>query len=338
MEFETKIGSLVKKVSDKIINLKLGTFNYTELNNKPSINGVPLAGNLTSEDLSIDGSTGSGEVAVEDIADLQSQIDALAGGTRRYVLDFEDVFGKSDPDFNDAATWLATLTPPLTPKVGIVLKNNNRESDTFNHVFTFYTDHLNPNNFIFQDDGVDTISMASSTVYGIIRAGGNVTIDGQGDLQVDIEDLGAELVTNKVTSISDTPTDINYPTEKAVVDHIDNRFTAINELIDIINGSETNSIVSRINALENTIQNIGAFYANQTPYTFKLVETSGTEKTVTKLTGSDISTITVNMWNTTTGDDFDVVIDEVEAGQSWTITTTEDTTDMEYAISIIGVV
>ena len=36
-----------------------GTSNYNELSNKPSINGIPLVGNKTSEDLGISGGGGT---------------------------------------------------------------------------------------------------------------------------------------------------------------------------------------------------------------------------------------------------------------------------------------
>lgn len=80
-----------------------GTTNYSELSNKPSINGVTLDGNKTSEDLGI---TGGGGATLTDITNLVSENNKItlpktyaggvisilgydtAGGSRSYCATF----------------------------------------------------------------------------------------------------------------------------------------------------------------------------------------------------------------------------------------------------------
>ena len=104
---------------------------------------------------------------------------------------------------------------------------------------------------------------------------------------------------------------------------LDNRFSEIDAMIDGINGGDLGVTPSPTRP---------AYTA-----TFKVVETSGTVKTITKLSGPDLSSIDVTLYDIATGDDIDGTVQETTAGQEWTLTTTDDLTDVEYGLIVVGV-
>ena len=61
---------------------------------------------------------------------------------------------------------------------------------------------------------------------------GGVVLGGDKSLSA----FGAESTSNKTTSITNSPTDTKYPTEKAVKDYVDTAIGNINTILDRING------------------------------------------------------------------------------------------------------
>ncbi|MDR1274485.1 MAG: hypothetical protein LBK12_08040, partial [Odoribacteraceae bacterium] len=122
------------------------------------------------------------EARVSGDNDLQTQIDAMQGQTRRFFVDFEATFGTDTPTKAQTDAWLAAREPALTPNVGTAFKNNNTSQATYNHLFVYYTDPTDSNQLILSDDGVDTTSTASATSLGIVRGAGDVEVNLNGDM------------------------------------------------------------------------------------------------------------------------------------------------------------
>jgi hypothetical protein len=116
--------------------------------------------------------------------DLQSQIDAMHGQTRRFFRDFDAEFGTDTPTKEMTDAWLAAREPALTPNVGTAFKNSNSTQSTYNHLFVYYTDPTDSEQLVLQDDGVDTVSTASETSLGVVRGAGDVAIDLNGDMNL----------------------------------------------------------------------------------------------------------------------------------------------------------
>jgi hypothetical protein len=116
--------------------------------------------------------------------DLQSQIDAMQGQTRRFFVDFDADFGTDTPAKAMTDAWLAARTPALTPNVGTAFKNSNNTQSTYNHLFVYYTDPLDSEQLVLQDDGVDTVSTASDTSLGVVRGAGDVRVTSSGDMKL----------------------------------------------------------------------------------------------------------------------------------------------------------
>jgi hypothetical protein len=161
----------------------------------PAFSGVPTvptaaAGTSTTQAAST--AFVGAAVAVEKNArisgdnDLQTQIDAMGGQTRRFFIDFEVEFSTATPTKAQTDAWLAARVPALTPNVGTAFKNNNTAQATYNHLFVYYTDPSDPDELILSDDGVDTVSTASATSLGIVRGAGNVSVDINGDMHVEL--------------------------------------------------------------------------------------------------------------------------------------------------------
>lgn len=116
-------GTTIRVDVDGTIHADNGTVDYTELINKPKINGVELNGDITSEDLNIK-STDSVELT-------QAQYDALpdtkyTDGINYYITDAgADSITASNVGFNDSVTQLGATTTQkaiekVNEKVGIV--------------------------------------------------------------------------------------------------------------------------------------------------------------------------------------------------------------------------
>jgi hypothetical protein len=114
--------------------------------------------------------------------DLQSQIDAMQGQTRRFFIDFNAEFGTDTPTISQTDAWLAARTPALTPNVGTAFKNSNSTQSTYNHLFVYYIDPIDSEQLVLSDDGVDTVSTASESSLGVVRGGGDVRIGANGDM------------------------------------------------------------------------------------------------------------------------------------------------------------
>jgi hypothetical protein len=124
--------------------------------------------------------------------DLQTQIDAMQGQTRRFFVDFAVEFGTDTPTIDQTNAWLAARTPALTPNVGTAFKNHNTSQATYNHLFVYYTDPADSEKLILSDDGVDTVSTASASSLGVVRGAGDVGVDLNGDMII-----GAKVVTDE---------------------------------------------------------------------------------------------------------------------------------------------
>ncbi|MDR1112395.1 MAG: hypothetical protein LBL18_01360 [Bacteroidales bacterium] len=116
--------------------------------------------------------------------DLQAQIDSINGGTRRYFMPFQVVFGTDYPQKADTDSWLNAQTPPIVPRVGIAFKNSDTESDTYNHVFVYYTDPGDEDGLVLQDDGVDTVTTATNTSLGVVQGGEDINVDSNGGMVI----------------------------------------------------------------------------------------------------------------------------------------------------------
>jgi hypothetical protein len=132
--------------------------------------------------------------------DLQSQVDAMQGQTRRFFIDFDTEFGTDVPTMAQTDAWLAARTPALTPNVGTAFKNSNTVQGTYNHLFVYYVDPADSDKLVLQDDGVDTVSTASASSLGVVRGAGDVTVDAQGDMY-----LGSKVVTDEKVADYTTP-------------------------------------------------------------------------------------------------------------------------------------
>jgi hypothetical protein len=127
--------------------------------------------------------------------DLQTQIDAMQGQTRRFFVDFDAEFSTDTPTIGQTDAWLAARTPALSPNVGTAFKNSNSEQATYNHLFVYYVDPLDSESLILSDDGVDTVSTASASSLGVVRGAGDVSVDLNGDMHVDETWLSGKLDT-----------------------------------------------------------------------------------------------------------------------------------------------
>jgi hypothetical protein len=130
--------------------------------------------------------------------DLQTQIDAMQGQTRRFFVDFDVEFSTDTPTKTQTDAWLASCTPSLLPNVGDAFKNSNTTQSTYNHLFVYYVDPLDTDELILSDDGVDTVSTASASSLGVVRGAGDIEVDLNGDMFVKDEAIAGQV--DKVTA------------------------------------------------------------------------------------------------------------------------------------------
>lgn len=107
------------------------------------------------------------------------------------------------------------------PAIGVVVKGTN-------HIWRYYT-----NSTAWQDDGIDTVNQFTNTIAGIIKGSatagriyaesdGTGSVYGWDNLNNTVTDLGTnkEDKGNKVTSLSASSTDTQYPSAKLVYDQL----------------------------------------------------------------------------------------------------------------------
>jgi hypothetical protein len=132
-------------------------------------------------------------------SNLQSQIDALQGQTRRYMIDFDVEFGTDTPSLADVEDWLETEGLPPAG-VSTSFKNSNAGQATYNHLFVCYTDPNYPDDLILSDDGIDTVSTASATTFGVVRTAKDILIDSDGDLIIGADKVSDSYIGTRVLS------------------------------------------------------------------------------------------------------------------------------------------
>lgn len=125
-----------------------------------------------------------GAATENDVVDLQAQIDTIRGGLLMFAVDFQDEFGTATPTKTQVDTWLAAMQPPVTAAAGTSVKNTNTADATYNHAFVYYTDPEDPDELILIDDGISIVTIATATTLGVVRGGGQVTVDLNGDMAV----------------------------------------------------------------------------------------------------------------------------------------------------------
>lgn len=59
--------------------------------------------------------------------------------SKNLMINFKEVFGTDEPTKADADTYLATLIPPVTPNEGISFINIDELSETYLHIYSYYT-------------------------------------------------------------------------------------------------------------------------------------------------------------------------------------------------------
>ena len=235
------------------INTTLGTYNYKELKNKPSINGVELVGNKTTEELGIVGTSmteielstdignptnifdyinASGTYVAKNKGVLgynREPITVLGKGQFFKVLNLKDLYsiiGEELPDEDN----LIRLDLPMTEGINKILfisgNGEISEGDEINS--------LNINDYVSIDtSNLLTINMVNSS-FGIKLNGNNLAIQ---------QALNAEIDSGNNVYKSITPNNIDYAVktkgnkyfaDKKSVDDLNNDLTTLKTEIETI--------------------------------------------------------------------------------------------------------
>jgi hypothetical protein len=165
------------------------------MNKKVTIDNLLEVATAVNDVLETKASTSAVTTATND---LQTQIDAMQGQTRRFFVDFDVEFSTDTPTKTQTDAWLASCTPSLLPNVGTAFKNSNTTQSTYNHLFVYYVDPLDIDELILSDDGVDTVSTASASSLGVVRGAGDIEVDLNGDMFVKDEAIAGKV--DKVTA------------------------------------------------------------------------------------------------------------------------------------------
>lgn len=204
-----------------------GTSNYTNLTNKPKINNVELKGNKSLNDLGIQP---SGNYALESeiptkTSDLTNDSGFITGYietdptvpsyvkniTQANITSWNNKGTYSKPSGGIPKTDLASAVQTSLGKADTALQSISSSDVTLALGYTPYNS-TNPNGYTSNVGTITGITMngASKGTSGVVNLGTVIT------QHQDIS--GKEDKINKVTSISSSSTDTQYPTAKAVYD------------------------------------------------------------------------------------------------------------------------
>ena len=163
--------------------------------------------------------TGEDKEALED---LRADVDAIQGGGSRLDERYF-TFQVFDSDPSIRATQEAEITAYAVAEWGAadisgLPDNLSVHNANGGHLFRF-----NKTTGKWVDDGLDTVSIATDSAPGIVKAGdgtpGTVTVGQDGGMSV-AGWSGVEFTVNKASSFGATPNNTRYPTEKLLADSL----------------------------------------------------------------------------------------------------------------------
>ena len=187
-----------------------GTSNYQDLTNKPKINNVELNANKTSLDLGLQSALSSSNKLSSDYVDDTNK-------TNRFVTTQEKETWNNKSDFSGSYNDL-TNKPNIPTKTSDLINNSGFIDNTANNLMNY-------------TKTTDLSAVATSGSYNdlsdkpsIPTVPTNVSAfnNDAGYLTAHQNISGKEDKTNKVTSISSSSTDTQYPSAKCVYDLIGN--------------------------------------------------------------------------------------------------------------------
>lgn len=187
-----------------------GSSDYNDLSNKPSINNITISGNKTSADLGLD-------------------MVILSYGSSTWQ-DFIDAYNRNAVVYCRASSNIDPASGSQTRLAFMAYVND--ETNPTSVEFQYYRSidqHTNTDQgdqvFVYELDNTDTWTVTKRATYSKIVAGSHLTYSyssGKLTLSAGPE---VELDDNKVTSISSSSTDTQYPSAKCVYDALQNKIT-----------------------------------------------------------------------------------------------------------------
>ena len=218
-----------------------GTSNYNALTNKPKINNVELRGNKSLNDLGIQP---AGNYITKAVNDLENYYIKTETFTKQEVNNLISAITTMDIQVvqtlpvQDISTTTIYLVPKTTAGTNDAYDEYIYVSNNWEHIGST---EVNLTNYVTFDDyataattgvvktsaqyGVSTSSYTknltgSIRTYDQYQTGNDVTIICKGTLENVITGKNLETSNNKVTSISSSSTNTEYPSAKAVYDYI----------------------------------------------------------------------------------------------------------------------
>lgn len=239
----------LQETTDELEVEDVNNISYNELTNKPKINNVELVGNKTSDDLGlVDEATlddyytkTQTDSAIANHHDSTKQ-NTLVSGTNIKTINNQSVLGSGNIDIQGGGSSdYSTLTNK--PQINNVTLNGNKSlSDLGINIPTKTSDLTNDgdgtNPFLTQHQSLENYSTTTQMNTAISTATNDMAtqtwVEGKGYLtehqslsayrtsaNQDIIDNTKENTSNKVTSLSSSSTDTQYPSAKCVYDNLD---------------------------------------------------------------------------------------------------------------------
>jgi len=204
-------GTNIKTINNQSIlgsgNLDIGgqgTTDYTDLTNKPQINGNTLSGNKTSAQL---GLYGTGNAPPYPVTSVNGQTGDVTTGDEQTS---NKVTSVSSSSTNTQYPSAKCLYDALAGKQAVLVSGTNIKE--INNQSILGSGNLELQAALVSGTNIKTINSAS------ILGSGNIT-------------TGDEQTSNKVTSISSSSTDTQYPSAKCVYDIVGNVEAVLDSLM-----------------------------------------------------------------------------------------------------------
>lgn len=195
-----------------------GTSDYSDLQNKPSINNVTLNGNKTSSDFGLQSALSSSNKLSSDYVDDTNKTNKFVTSQEKETWNNKSDFGGSYNDLTNKPN-IPTKTSDLINDSGFI---DNTADNLMNYTKTTNLSAVATSGSYNDLSNKPSIPTVPTNVSAFVNDAGYLTA------HQDIS--GKEDKTNKVTSISASSTDTQYPSAKCVYDLIGNIESLLSEV------------------------------------------------------------------------------------------------------------
>lgn len=155
----------------------------------------------TTSDTVTHTAAGLGLARLVDLTELAAEVASIRSGLLRYDVDFQVEFGHENPNKASIDHFFELMG--VVPTVGTSVRNSNSAHSTYQHVFAYFIDEsvvppTTPPTLKIVDIGVDSINIATATMIGAVRGGGQIGVQPNGDMYVNSNTVAMDQLTQEV--------------------------------------------------------------------------------------------------------------------------------------------